>query len=86
MRVLYNGKVSRVFEMTNVHWTVIVQHGPYFTVYSNLSRPMVSRGQALSSGQVIGSVYGEGLGALSPRMHLEIWKNSVKLNPEAWIR
>lgn len=86
VRVLYNGKVSRVFEMTNVHWTVIVQHGPYFTVYSNLSRPSLSRGQALSSGQVIGSVYSEGLGALSPRMHLEIWKNSVKLNPEAWIR
>ena len=86
VRVLYKGKVSRVFEMTNVHWTVIVQHGPYFTVYSNLSRPVVSRGQSLSSGQVIGSIYSEGLGALSPRMHLEIWKNSVKLNPEVWIR
>ena len=86
VRVLYNGKVSRVFEMTNVHWTVIVQHGPYFTVYSNLSRPTVSRGQTLSSGQVIGSVYSEGLGALSPRMHMEIWKNNVKLNPESWIR
>ena len=86
VRVLFSGKVSRVFEMTNVHWTVIVQHGPYYTVYSNLSRPLVTRGQELSSGQVIGSVYSEGLGALSPRMHLEIWKNSVKLNPEAWIR
>ena len=86
VRVLYKGKVSRVFEMTNVHWTVIVQHGPYFTVYSNLSRPVVSRGQSLSSGQVIGSIYSEGLGALSPRIHLEIWKNSVKLNPEVWIR
>ena len=86
VRVLYNGKVSRVFEMTNVHWTVIVQHGPYYTVYSNLSRPLVTRGQELSSGQVIGTVYSEGMGALSPRMHLEIWKNNVKLNPEAWIR
>ena len=86
VRVLYSGKVSRVFEMTNVHWTVIVQHGSYFTVYSNLSRPSVLRGQALASGQVIGSIHSEGLGALSPRMHLEIWKNSVKLNPETWIR
>ena len=86
VRVLFDGKVSRVFEMPNIHWTVLVQHGSYFTVYSNLSRPLVSNGQELSSGQLIGNVFDDGSSAVAPRLHFEIWQNTKKLNPEEWIR
>lgn len=86
VRVLFDGKVSRVFEMPNIHWTVLVQHGSYFTVYSNLKRPLVSNGQKLSSGQLIGNVFDDGSSAVAPRLHFEIWQNTRKLNPEEWIR
>ena len=86
VRVLFEGKVSRVFEMPNIHWTVLVQHGSYFTVYSNLMRPLVSNGQELSSGQVIGNVFDDGSSAVLPRLHFEIWQNTKKLDPEQWIR
>ena len=60
---------------------VIISHGTYYTVYSNIADVNVSRGDQVQAGQAIGR-----LGSRNSELHFEIWKEKQRLNPEKWIR
>jgi len=62
---------------------VIMQHGEYFTVYSRLKEVNVKTGQQLSASEPVGMVYTDGNGV--SMLQFQIWRNSQKLNPEAWL-
>lgn len=62
---------------------VIMQHGEYFTVYSRLKEVNVKTGQKLSASEPVGMVYTDGNGV--SMLQFQIWRNSQKLNPEAWL-
>ncbi|PSR13985.1 MAG: hypothetical protein DA408_08095 [Bacteroidetes bacterium] len=59
---------------------ILVRHGDYYTVYSNLETIRVSSGNPLTAGQDIGEMGSQG-GAL----HFEVWRQKERLNPEQWI-
>ncbi len=59
---------------------VIVQHGAYYTVYSNLAELFVKRGDTVTARQAIGK-----LGEEKPEIHFEVWKEKDRLNPTLWI-
>ncbi len=59
---------------------IIVQHGQFYTVYSNLAELYVERGDAVSSGTVIGRLNEE-----KPTLHFEVWREKERLNPVYWI-
>jgi murein DD-endopeptidase MepM/ murein hydrolase activator NlpD len=63
---------------------VIMQHGKYFTTYSNLSSVNVQRGQQLKTGQVLGRVAPnfDGVGAIDFYMSNE----TSNFDPERWLR
>jgi len=63
---------------------VFVQHGRYFTTYSNLSGVTVQRGQDITTGQVIGKVAAnfDGIGAIDFYMSNE----TSNFDPERWLR
>jgi murein hydrolase activator len=63
---------------------VTIQHGRYFSTYSNLSGVTVQKGQAVKTGQVIGKVAAnfDGVGAIDFYMSNE--KNNF--DPEGWLR
>ncbi|HHM24472.1 MAG TPA: hypothetical protein ENJ23_05445 [Bacteroidetes bacterium] len=65
---------------------VIVNHfGGYYTVYTHLSQILVTIGQEVKTGEVIGKV-GD-TGSLSgPVLHFEIWKEKTPVNPLRWLR
>ena len=63
---------------------IIIKHGEYLTVYSNLASASVAKGQKVSSGQSIGIADRDDSGNKS-EAHLEIWKGKTKLNPADWI-
>ena len=63
---------------------VIMQHGEYFTVYSRLKEVNVKTGQKLSASEAVGMVYTDGNGV--SMLQFQIWRNSQKLNPEAWLQ
>ncbi|WP_277476719.1 murein hydrolase activator EnvC family protein [Catalinimonas alkaloidigena] len=63
---------------------VIMQHGEYFTVYSRLKEVNVKTGQALKASDSVGMVYTDGNGV--SMLQFQIWRNSQKLNPEAWLQ
>lgn len=62
---------------------VIMQHGEYFTVYSRLKEVKVKTDQKLSASESVGMVYTDGNGV--SMLQFQIWRNSQKLNPEAWL-
>lgn len=55
VRCVYNGSITTVVTIAGTY-TVIVNHGEYFTVYSNLSSVSVSKGQSITTNQQIGVV------------------------------
>jgi len=81
VRAVFNGKVLfvRNFLGTDI---VAVQHGEYFTIYQNLKGVTVSRGDIVTTKQVLGSVATTADGTM---LHFEIMRSQTKLNPEAWI-
>jgi len=54
VKAVFGGIVSGVFRIDEMQ-IVILQHGRYFTAYSNINNVCVSKGQAISTGQVLGN-------------------------------
>lgn len=82
VRSVFEGKVTKIIVIMN-KYAVIVQHGEYFTVYSNLQDVAVKSGDIITTKQVIGTVQTDDEG--KSEVHLEIWKGSNKMDPEGWI-
>lgn len=81
-----SGKVSKILEIPAYNKVVILKHGDYFSVYSNLSNVSVRVGQKVSEKQKLGNVFynpGENHSGL---LNFQIWKNNTKLNPQTWLR
>lgn len=80
VRSVFEGKVVGAQFINGYQYTVIVQHGTYYTVYSNLASVSIKRGDPVDTGQEIGQV-----GTEKPEMHFEVWRDKQKLNPATWL-
>ncbi len=83
-RAIFAGVVSAVVVIPGANKAVIVRHGEYLTVYSNLTEVEVKMGDDVSVKQNVGTVATDRLSGKTD-LHLEIWKGSTKLNPKKWI-
>ena len=63
---------------------LIVRHGEFLTVYSNLTQVFVKTGDKVTTKQKIGQV-GNNSDDDKGELHLEIWKNTSKMNPQDWL-
>jgi len=65
---------------------VIVSHGAYRTVYSNLREVSVSKGQKVETKGTVGTVLTDDNGSVA---HVEIWKITaeglIKVDPGPWL-
>ena len=77
-RSIFDGEVCAVFDIRGV-MGVMVRHGSYISVYSNLSAVSVRRGQKVSTRQTLGTVSSEGI------LHFQLRKGSVAQNPARWL-
>ncbi len=84
VKSVYDGKVLRVALVPGSGTAVIVKHGQYFTVYSKMKNVKVKTGQTIKRGEIIGEVYTDNSGV--SELEFQVWKNSVKLNPEVWLK
>ncbi|NRB64495.1 MAG: peptidoglycan DD-metalloendopeptidase family protein [Saprospiraceae bacterium] len=80
VRSIYDGRVAGTQFIPGYQNTVIIQHGLYYTVYSNLAEIFVKRGDDVAQNQKIGR-----LNASKPEIHFEIWQEKKRLNPETWV-
>lgn len=85
-RCVYDGEVSAVANVGGTY-VVIVRHGSYYSVYSNLSSVAVRNGQAVKTRQTLGAVAGDGSGGCT--LHFQLRKRSGStaghINPLPWL-
>jgi murein DD-endopeptidase MepM/ murein hydrolase activator NlpD len=84
-RSIFNGIVSRVFAVPGGNMAVIIRHGQFITVYSNLKEVLVKQGDQVVTSQNIGIIYSDPNEEDKTVLKFQIWKENVKLNPELWI-
>ena len=83
-KVVFDGEVSSVIFIANLNYVVIVRHGDYLTVYSNLQDVSVKKGDKVKTRQVLGTVFTE-QGESKSRLHFELWQGTIVLNPANWV-
>ncbi len=85
-RCVYDGEVSAVANVGGTY-VVIVRHGSYYSVYSNLSSVAVRNGQSLKTRQTLGAVAGDGSGGCT--LHFQLRKRNGStaghINPLPWL-
>lgn len=84
-RAVFNGEVTRVFVVPGYNNSVIIRHGNYLTVYSNLSEVYVKAGDRVSTRQTIGRIFSDPEDGNSTILHFQLWKEKSKLNPAPWL-
>ncbi len=84
VRCLYEGEVTRVIPVLGENFAVIVRHGDYLTVYGNIVNVSVKKGDMVETKQKIGKVYTDEE-TKNTILHIEIWKELEKQNPEIWM-
>lgn len=84
-RAVFNGEVTRVFGITGGNTAVIIRHGKYLSVYSNLREVTVKMGDKVKTKQVIGTVFTDVDDSNKTILKFQVWLENQKLNPEQWI-
>lgn len=85
-RTVFDGVVSRIFTLPGYNNSIIVRHGNYLTLYSNIDQVYVKQGDKVKTGQAIGKIYTDREKGNSTLLHFEIWKEQTKLDPLSWIK
>ena len=80
VKSLFNGTVASVTKIPGYDFMVMVRHGLYFTVYSRLQKVSVKKGDEVTTGQLLGHLNND-----EPELHLEIWQDKNKLDPQVWL-
>jgi Membrane-bound metallopeptidase len=83
VKAIFEGEVSRIFDIEG-NWSVLVRHGKYFTVYSNLSSVSVAKDQKVTAGQMLGRAGTNNDG--NGEIEFLLMQESKNLDPESWIR
>ncbi len=82
VRSIFAGTVSGVIQIPGGQNAVLIRHGEFVTVYSNLKSVSVKNGQKVTTKQNLGVAYTEDD---LTSMELQIWKGMTKLNPTDWL-
>lgn len=83
-RAVFNGKVSRIISIPGAGKAVIISHGEYFTVYSNLSDVFVKVNQTVETKSPLGLVI-TNVKTKETILELQLWKGNEKLDPAQWL-
>ena len=83
-RAVYKGEVTNCF-VVNGTYAVIVQHGNYRSVYSNLIKLNVKQGDKIETKQTIGTIFTDPEQDEKTELYFQIYKDRNILNPELWI-
>jgi septal ring factor EnvC (AmiA/AmiB activator) len=84
VRSIFNGVVSGVVNLPNGAKAIIIRHGDYLSVYSNLESVTVRTNQKVTTKQDIGSIRTDSQESKT-ELHFELWHNKTLQNPALWI-
>ena len=85
VRAVFDGTVLNIMTPKNGNNTILIKHGNYFTIYKNLAKIYVKKGDKVTTKQEIGEVItnkasGEAI------LSFSVWKGLEKQNPAYWIK
>jgi septal ring factor EnvC (AmiA/AmiB activator) len=83
VRAVFQGDVRAIRNSYGTYF-VVVQHGEYFTAYSNMKTVSVSVGQKVSTKQNLGTVAIESVTGI-PKLTFQVWKGGTPVNPTSWL-
>jgi len=81
-RAIFEGEVTSIAISPTGGKLIIIRHGEYLSVYSNIGDVFVKQGDKVSTKQNIGTILEED-GKTS--MNLQIWKGQKTMNPSGWL-
>lgn len=84
-RAVFEGEVTQCFSVPGSNQSVIVKHGNYRTVYSNLSTLYVKVGDKISTKQKIGKIYTDTENDNKTELYFMLYKDTEIQNPEIWL-
>jgi len=84
-RSIFKGVVSKVLPLPGGNLAIIIRHGEYMTVYSNLKEVYVKTGDQIDTKQNIGLIYSDADDDNKTVLKFQLWNGFVKQNPEQWI-
>ncbi|HAB35937.1 MAG TPA: hypothetical protein DCE58_04965 [Cryomorphaceae bacterium] len=84
VRAVFNGEVSTVVRIPGANRVVLIRHGNYFTVYSNLEEVYVKTGDKVTTKQSIGKVAADPETGEST-LHFELWMDTNNQDPKPWL-
>ena len=84
VRAVFEGVVQGIMTPKNGNNTIMIRHGNYITVYKNLSKFYVSKGDNVTTKQVLGEVITNKASGESI-LSFGIYKDSAIQNPSIWV-
>jgi murein hydrolase activator len=84
VKSVFNGEIKAVSNLGD-GMMIMIQHGKYFTIYSNLASVNVSKGSSVSTGQVIGKT-GEADDGTGGQLDFMLMIENRNVNPQPWLR
>jgi murein hydrolase activator len=86
VRSIFQGEVAKIFTISGANMTIILKHGKYYSVYSNIVNVRVKTGEKVSTKQELGDIYcdeKENSNGIIKFMIFDVEKKY--LDPEQWI-
>ncbi len=84
VHAVFAGTVAVVSNIASLGTVVLIQHGNYYTVYSNISNVSLKKGDKVAFRQTIGHAAINTV-TNEPEVHFEVWLERTQLNPASWL-
>ena len=84
VKAVADGKVSAIFDLGGQN-AVLINHGKYFTTYSNLASVNVNKGDEVKAGKVLGTAAADESGEGQLQFQVSNDK-AVFQDPERWLK
>lgn len=84
-RVIFDGEVRSIISVPgSSNFAVLVKHGHFFSLYSNLEKVFVKPGDKVQIKQDLGKISKDDEDNTT-KLQFQIWKSTSKLNPVHWL-
>lgn len=84
VRAIFDGEVRQVFAVLGANYAILVRHGNFYSLYSNVVDVRVKIGDKVKTKQVMGKIFTDDK-SQSTVLHIEMYENLTKLDPQQWL-
>ncbi len=81
-RAVFDGEVTKILIIQGAGKAVMVRHGEYITVYTNLKETFVNTGDKIKTKEELGIILTNGG---KTEFEFQLWKGTDTVNPSYWI-